>query len=821
MKYFQKFTKEGLSKKEAFQKAMKLLRSTPSSNEKSSESEKPSSSSSNSKAATTTKKSKEEKASTGAEGGKEEIKQEATITKNENVQKGEAGTKTEPPKSGGTATKQEINTKKAPVIQGTSSEEFNKWIEEGESNKEGSFATAIREVGKVFGNDEALSLSFAEAKEIKVTTEKPYIDFEGVHEFYEKAEKHSKVMDALNDAVDRLLTPIVVRAKRSSGLTESSDAPLHKLRKYLILLENPAFLDPEYHDIFKKLCETVSKLPEKHKDVLTNWFAQYTPKRMEELIGRIQQYITVRWYTGRQVDDLRYGTMVLGILYRANEPWRNHRPQVYLSNDEKGRGTLRTFFSRRNQDLKARSRSSNEDVKAKPLTRIITSNKGERHVPLVKATLFNNDAVNAELSLKADYRRWIENAGLSFCKFNWILDASSKRNILNIDARYQMSEHFREAMLARIYSGNIASSPYLVLRVRRNNLIRDATIQLQNARLENMTEDGGDDENNMYFKKPLKIKFEGEEGVDEGGVQKEFFQLVVAQLFDPLYGMFTYNENTRICWFNHKSISTDEEYELIGIILGLAIYNGVILDLRFPMFVYKKLLGYDATMEDMKEVDPELAKGFQKLMTFPGDVESTFCRTFTVSYQAFGATHTVELKEGGAKIPLTNDNREEYVDLYSKWYLQGSISKQFEAFRKGFMKVCGGPALRLFRPEELHLMICGTEDLDFEALEKKTQYDGGYNKDSPVIKNLWKILKRFNLEQKKKFLMFCTGSDRAPINGLGDLSFTISKNGTDTDRLPTSHTCFNHLLLPQYESEDTLEKNLLIAVQNCKGFGLL
>lgn len=79
--------------------------------------------------------------------------------------------------------------------------------------------------------------------------------------------------------------------------------------------------------------------------------------------------------------------------------------------------------------------------------------------------------------------------------------------------------------------------------------------------------------------------------MDQGGVSREFFQLLVAQLFTPDYGMFTYNEETRTFWFNPVSLDTQDEFELVGVILGLAIYNGVILDVHFPLVVYKKLLG--------------------------------------------------------------------------------------------------------------------------------------------------------------------------------------------------------------------------------------
>jgi hypothetical protein len=47
-----------------------------------------------------------------------------------------------------------------------------------------------------------------------------------------------------------------------------------------------------------------------------------------------------------------------------------------------------------------------------------------------------------------------------------------------------------------------------------------------------------------------------EEGVDQGGVSREFFQLLVAQLFNPDYGMFLFVEESRACWFNPASMES-------------------------------------------------------------------------------------------------------------------------------------------------------------------------------------------------------------------------------------------------------------------------
>jgi len=68
---------------------------------------------------------------------------------------------------------------------------------------------------------------------------------------------------------------------------------------------------------------------------------------------------------------------------------------------------------------------------------------------------------------------------------------------------------------------------------------------------------------------------------------------------------------------------------------------------------------------------------------------------------------------------------------------------------------------------------------------------------------------------------FTTGSDKAPIGGLGKLGLVIVRHGADSDRLPQSHTCFNHLMLPEYSSKEKLETMLLLAVNNSEGFGML
>ena len=425
---------------------------------------------------------------------------------------------------------------------------------------------------------------------------------------------------------------------------------------------------------------------------------------------------------------------------------------------------------------------------------------------------FYNEAVNDEdFNVKEDYRRWKQpdRYDFSFCKFPFIYDPASKARILQLESTMQMSHEFEDAVLRSIFVG--ATCPYLVLKVHRDNLVADTLAQIHRR-----PED---------LKKPLKVHFIHEDGVDEGGVQKEFFQLIVRDIFDPMYGMFSVNPETRLFWFSTSAANfgfdMSVEYELIGTLLGLAIYNGHILEFRFPMAMYKKLLDFDLTFADLAEVDPELHRGLSDLLAFDGDVEAVFCQSFQVSVNVFGSVVNVDLKEGGADIPVTNANREEYVELYTRFILDASVGQQFQAFSSAFHRLCGGQTLQLFQPEELEQLICGCPDMDFLALEDNAVYEDGYERDDATVRHFWTIAHELNLEEKKALLFFVTGSDRVPIKGLGTLPFVISKNGTEDHRLPTAHTCYNHLLLPDYSSEDVLRERLMTAIANPQGFGLI
>ena len=66
------------------------------------------------------------------------------------------------------------------------------------------------------------------------------------------------------------------------------------------------------------------------------------------------------------------------------------------------------------------------------------------------------------------------------------------------------------------------------------------------------------------------------------------------RLFDPVVGMFSKTAHEEV-FFNAACDWYLDEYELAGLLVGLAVYNSVVLEVRLPVVAYKKLLVHNMT----------------------------------------------------------------------------------------------------------------------------------------------------------------------------------------------------------------------------------
>ncbi|KAM6916059.1 putative E3 ubiquitin-protein ligase HERC4 [Xenentodon cancila] len=444
----------------------------------------------------------------------------------------------------------------------------------------------------------------------------------------------------------------------------------------------------------------------------------------------------------------------------------------------------------------------------------------ERAGQIIQYDKFYIHELDELIDIRNDYVTWIQrqmyplghDGVVTLCKYPFVFDAQAKTTLLQTDAVIQMQMAVDQAQMQNFSSMFMPAvesvNPCLILIVRRENIVGDTMEVLRKSK-------------NVDYKKPLKVIFVGEDAVDAGGVRKEFFLLIMKELLDPKYGMFRYYEESRLIWFSHKTFEDIDLFNLIGVICGLAIYNFTIVELNFPLALYKKLLKQQPTLDDLKELMPDVGRSLQHLLDYTeDDIEETFCLNFTVTEENYGATEVLELIPNGEDINVTKSNRLDFVDAYVNYVFNSSVAPLFECFYAGFHKVCGGKVLELFQPSELQAMIIGNTNYDWTELEKSTEYKGEYWADHPTIKLFWEVFHDLPLEKKKLFLLFLTGSDRIPILGMKSLKLVIQPTGGGDHYLPVAHTCFNLLDLPKYTSLETLREKLLQAIDHNQGFNL-
>lgn len=687
-------------------------------------------------------------------------------------------------------------------------------------------------ISSLYGDFLNVCVAFKPRPESPPTLEDPNFDAERLNSLFEScsAEAHEKSLTDIGRLVECML---------EQGVDQLMSSPA-KLRMILLVLTHPLLADPsgEPWTVLKQFLGLVKQLHAhtETRDTLARWLASLPLEVLDRTVSQLQTFLTVSLLMAQSeqsnVNEAgQRGLQAMAEIARKDDLARHIRNAFRLLDIYWRANQCRVDYA---SDWKTRRKAQ--------LAKQRGEDFDENSIRALDATQFHNDAVNdLEAMLKHDLKEVLEmrERGSKFStvtddqrkdfgliEFPFVLTCVSKVRMLNIESLIMQRDEVRQAMLGQILRGRFSSNPFLVLKVRRRDVIQDALQQLASY-------------GPQSFKKPLKVVFDGEEGVDEGGVQKEFFQLLVSELYNEDFGMFERTEESPNLWFNKNSFEANLQFELFGIVLGLAIYNQVILDVKFPMGLYKKLIfsgdtegssvkkDFELGLSDLMDFKPVLAQGLIALLEYDPACGTSFedvfpALRFVVEYECYGSMVEAELIDGGKDIAVTLDNREDYIKRYCDWIFHTGVQQQYKAFRKGFDQCIGDTLFRqLFRYDELEHIICGQPELDFDALEKITSYQDGYTSDSPQMKWFWEVIHSLSYEEKKAFLQFCTGSDRAPVGGLGRIPFIVSRAGPDSSTLPTVHTCFNHILLPEYDSKEKMERLVRLAIQHCTGFGLM
>ncbi|XP_016986054.1 E3 ubiquitin-protein ligase Nedd-4 isoform X13 [Drosophila rhopaloa] len=328
------------------------------------------------------------------------------------------------------------------------------------------------------------------------------------------------------------------------------------------------------------------------------------------------------------------------------------------------------------------------------------------------------------------------------------------------------------------------------------------------------------------LKTKLWVEFEGETGLDYGGLAREWFYLLSKEMFNPYYGLFEYSamDNYTLQINNGSGLCNEEHlsyFKFIGRIAGMAVYHGKLLDAFFIRPFYKMMLQKSIDLKDMESVDTEY---YNSLMWIkendPRILELTFC----LDEDVFGQKSQHELKPGGANIDVTNDNKDEYIKLVIEWRFVARVKEQMSSFLDGFGSIIPLNLIKIFDEHELELLMCGIQNIDVKDWRENTLYKGDYHMNHMIIQWFWRAVLSFSNEMRSRLLQFVTGTSRVPMNGFKELygsngpqMFTIEKWGTPNN-FPRAHTCFNRLDLPPYEGYLQLKDKLIKAIEGSQGF---
>ena len=264
------------------------------------------------------------------------------------------------------------------------------------------------------------------------------------------------------------------------------------------------------------------------------------------------------------------------------------------------------------------------------------------------------------------------------------------------------------------------------------------------------------------LKTKLWIEFEGETGLDYGGLAREWFYLLSKEMFNPYYGLFEYSamDNYTLQINPYSGLCNDDHlkyFTFIGRIAGMAIYHGKLLDAFFIRPFYKMMLQKPIDLKDMESVDIEYHNSLMYIKeNDPSDLMLTFC----VDEESFGQTIQRELKPNGANIDVTDANKDEYIRLVIQWRFMSRVQEQMHAFLEGFGALVPLHLLKIFDENELELLMCGIQSIDVKDWKTHTLYKGDYYENQIVVQWFWRCVLSFNNEMRARLLQFVTGTSR-------------------------------------------------------------
>ncbi|KAM9351921.1 putative E3 ubiquitin-protein ligase HERC4 [Symphorus nematophorus] len=415
----------------------------------------------------------------------------------------------------------------------------------------------------------------------------------------------------------------------------------------------------------------------------------------------------------------------------------------------------------------------------------------------------NTDFLHEDLQLwrSRSKRKNVHAEPLILCNFPVVMDLQSKKVVFDLNAYYTALETKDPVaeFVSQVFGIPPPEEPYFELDLRRASVLEDAFKQLAAAL-------------HSDYKMPLMVFFDENPMIDHVN-RKDFFYEVFHEMVSPESEMFMVNDSETLAWFPSQPKQEDQRYFLFGVLCGLALYNQCIIHLPFPLALFKKLLGLEPTLQDLKEFS-SVGQTLQDVLDYEDDVIENLYMSFSITWDGT----EVDLDPQNPEKPLTGKNKKEFVDAYVNHVFNTSVEGLFKEFKRGFFLVCDRDLVKLFRPKELQAVLVGSEFHDWAKFKQNTSYEGEYHAGHPTIQMFWEVFEELNESQKKALLWFVTGFERVPILGMEKIKMTVAVfqvwDLSYDQYYPETHTCSSTLELPLYSTKEIMQTKLIEALSN-------
>ncbi|OLQ13970.1 putative E3 ubiquitin-protein ligase HERC4 [Symbiodinium microadriaticum] len=445
--------------------------------------------------------------------------------------------------------------------------------------------------------------------------------------------------------------------------------PREQLRSILIYLmlpqlRNTKFVQRRRHAIMSKLVLHLAFTKPADRRLLMDLIVDEMPQAFilkKAVVPAVRLFLNerVRMCCARgALDDpgLWHGTLAMQLLFLANEKLReNQRSEldVFGSDDQALRSR---FLGPEEFQISVLDDSTiPPHVALEQLIQVSTMGMGmlapsAKLLPPPSELVFGKDTV-------ADAKTtWLPQSCCVLLMHRNLVSMAFKQKVLQVSNAISQQRLQEQAAgphhILALLAGQ-AIRPYFIMEVSRDKIVEDVARILRSAEA-------------AALHLPLKVKFAGEDGQDEGGVRREFFQVLIRRLFDESYSMFTHDPDSHATWFSETVLETedtDELFKVCGTVIGLAVYNNEHgIEIHFPLAMFKKLKGEELGLADLQDIKPKVWMSLEQLLSWQPttadpnkEFEDTFCLTFSANYDYFGIFTGKDIVASTEKPDLTLD----------------------------------------------------------------------------------------------------------------------------------------------------------------------